>query len=95
MIFVLLAGQIWVTIAPYCHWIFDTHDCEIIEFFGAEDSETEKEEEKEEKDKTFQNSLITKSKEGAFSKANIFYFGLYQSPYHPEIQSPPPEFLSV
>ena len=94
-VYILILGQLWVVVAPFCMNISDIKS-ELVEVFGSEDSETEKKDKEKEKDK---EEIIRQQLANAYFGFAIFDSGvllsiILPSLCYPETISPPPKGLA-
>ena len=83
----MLVGQLLASTVSYCHWMIDANS-ELIELCNAEDSDPE-----EEKDDKLRVDLCFPKFDVSTSLAKNVLSKNFSPTPHPEITTPPPEFL--
>ena len=92
IIVLVLLGLMWSNTATYYSWMLDPDQC-LLEFFVPMDGETEGEEkESEEKiNERFRLYFPYLDFSESRAKLNKLHKQIFQSKFHPEIPTPPPQ----
>lgn len=88
----LFLGLIWSNTVTYYSWMLDSDQC-LLEFFMPMDGDTKGEEkDKEEKiNDRFRLYLPYSDFSESITKPNKLHKQIFQSKFHPEIPTPPPQ----
>tara|TARA_B110000285_G_C14871645_1_gene489494 strand:- start:51 stop:371 length:321 start_codon:yes stop_codon:yes gene_type:complete len=90
IIYLIIAGQVWVNIDSFCSWFSAENQTELVELSDIEDNETEEEQQRKLKEDHFSiytdlNSSEIKTLALEFGHPEDYFLSHYS-----EIQTPPP-----
>jgi hypothetical protein len=86
----MLFGQLWVNTVSHCYWMMDS-ETELIELYGSEDTDSEKDDNNKEKDDKVRMDFFIPEFDILISTAKIIHSEKILSINHPDIITPPPE----